>query len=109
MREPPSRRSVNKAYSWGRMRLKNLSKRMVVIVLPHNEVCAEQCYCSATQHLQTAHNPATGDVGVRQLAMQVAKSMYLPAGAESEDLPEAFLRAQQVRSGIANRTLGKVA
>jgi hypothetical protein len=81
---------------------------MVVVVLPHDEVCNEQCYCTATQHLQTAHNPTTGDVGTRQIELQVAKSLYLPAGAESEDLPEDLFNARQVKVGLANHTLGKV-
>jgi hypothetical protein len=90
------------------MRLKNLTKRMVVLTCPHDEVCHEECHCVPVEHMQTAHNPATGDVGVRQVAMRLPQSVHIPAGAETEELPETFLKARQVRSALLTRDLRKV-
>jgi len=90
------------------MKLKNFTKRLFVVTLPHDEVCAEQCYCTNTQHLQSVHNPKTGDVGIRQVDMRVPVSLHVLVKAETEELPEAFLNAQAIKSALANGYLRKV-
>jgi hypothetical protein len=82
---------------------------MVVVTLPHEEVCGAECYCTAGQHLQGAHNPRTGDVGIRQVSLLVARSLHIPAGVTTEELPEAFVNAGQVKTLLNTKDLRKVA
>ena len=90
------------------MRLKNNTKRMVVVTLPHDEVCGAECYCTPTSHLQGVHDRMTGDKGVREVSLRVPRSLHIPAGKETEELPDAFANARQVRTAL-NNGLRKVA
>ena len=80
------------------MKLKNFTKRMIVVTLPHAEVCVENCYCTATVHSQTVHNPKTGDVGIRQFSILVPMSLHIPAGAVTADLPDEILNSRSTKA-----------
>jgi hypothetical protein len=85
------------------MKLKNISNRMAVVTLPHVEVCSDRCYCTGSTHLQSVHNPKTGDVGIREVNVLVPVSLHIPAGMTTEELPDSFMAAQVVRTNPALR------
>lgn len=90
------------------MKLKNVSNRMVVVTLPHDEVCGAVCYCGETQHLQSVHNGRTGESGVRQIRLSVPASLHIPAKSITDELPEEFLKARSLKDAM-NNGLRKVA
>lgn len=86
------------------MKLANVSNRMVILTLPHDEVCGDKkCYCTERTHLQTDHDRATGDVGVREVPLRTPVSIYIPAGTTTEELPESFGDARAVKTNPALR------
>lgn len=90
------------------VRLKNTSGRLLVYQLAHAEVCSdEQCCCTSRQHLQTVHNPQTGDVGIREVALLVPASVHLAPGEVSNELPDSVLGVKRVAADLAARRLVK--
>jgi hypothetical protein len=87
------------------MKLVNDSKRMVILTLPHDEVCGDKCYCTERKHLQGVHDRTTGAIGVREVSLLVPVSLYIPAGATTDELPDVFGDARAVKT---NSDLRKV-
>jgi len=88
------------------MVLQNRTNRMRVYTLAHDEVCAGgDCICSPVEHTQQVHDGKTGVVGVRQIFMNVPRSVHVPARGVSEDLPEVALKSRQIAADIRARVL----
>ena len=80
------------------MRLKNCTRpgRTVCFTLAHKVVCAGgECLCTAGEFRQRAHNPKTGDVGIRTVSRLIASSVFL-APAEEREVPEAARKLPEV-------------
>jgi hypothetical protein len=87
------------------MFLQNKTRRMKIYVLPHDEVCNQECYCAQGKHLQTVHDPRTGERGVREIGLSVPMSVHIPAGGVSEELSSAVLECKQIAADVAAGSL----
>lgn len=87
------------------MILKNESNRMRIYTLPHEDVCGDECLCTQSQHAQTVHDPKTGLKSVRMVPLQIPASVHIPAGAESEDLPECAKDIASIAADLKSRVL----
>jgi len=87
------------------IKFKNVSKRMQVFSLPHEFVCEGACQCAKGEHRQRSHNPATGDVGERHIELTICSSVHLPAGHESEALPESVRNVPEIAAALRSGTL----
>ncbi len=92
------------------MHLKNKTRRMVSFTLSHAVVCADggPCLCTPGEFHQRAHNPRTGDVGVRSIPRLIAASVFLPPGATSEDLSESVKNLPYVSASLRRGDLSVV-
>ena len=87
------------------MKLRNKSRRMQVFNLPHDVVCGTSCGCTKTERVQTDHNPATGDVGLRHSDVLIARSVHIAPGSTSGDLPEAAANVPEISAAIKSRAV----
>lgn len=90
--------------------LKNLSKRMVVINLPHEMACSEErCFCGRMKVGVTELNKDTGEREVRALNKRLPGSLTLCAagteGSEIAGLPDKIARLPDVKRAKADGEL----
>lgn len=70
--------------------------RMVSFTMAHKVVCSDgECLCTTGEHKGRAHNPKTGDVGVRTISRLIASSVFLAPG-EDREVPEAARKLSEV-------------
>jgi len=92
------------------MRLKNCSRtgRIVSFTLAHKVVCAGgECLCTNGEHKSRAHNPKTGDVGIRTVSRLIASSVFLVKGEERE-VPAAAGKLPEVAAMLGRGDLRAV-
>ncbi len=90
------------------MHLKNKTRRMVSFTLSHAVVCLDgsmgmggiACLCTPGEFRQRAHNPKTGDTGVRTIPRLIAASVFLPPGATSEELRDSVKNLPYVSASL---------
>lgn len=81
--------------------LQNLSRKMVVISLPHHTVCGEEhCHCTRRKVGVVDHDPKSGLKTVRALNRRLAGSITLMAkgtdGDKLAELPDGIARIPSV-------------
>lgn len=87
------------------VKLQNHSRRMLVLNLPHEDVCSEEkCHCSRQLVGVQQHDAATGEKTVQAFKRRLAGALTLCAkgtdGDTVSDLPDGVLRAPDVRAAI---------
>lgn len=83
--------------------LVSLGKRPLVIVLPHDSVCAKIGRCTCSRHeIQTMVRDANGDKQIKNMMRLVPGAIHLSA-KESVEVHEAVVALPQVQAAIRNR------
>lgn len=85
--------------------LKNNTNRRQIFELPHDIVCTEdECRCNFVEQRGRTHDTATGEIGTTSEQVRLPGSVFIPARATSQALPDAVLNVPAVVDAI-NRGL----
>ena len=80
--------------------LESRVRRMLVVNLPHDPCCRDQCGCAETTVVVTAENPRTGDRASKHVSKHLPASMTWLALERRAELPTALLEVPDIRAAI---------